>query len=224
MSRDKRLKAVILDDHPLWLTALETLLEAAAIEVVGKARSADEALALVDETRPDLLLADLRLKGGASGAACIREAIKRHPGIHGVVISAFDDPRSVEEGLSSGAAAFVSKSADPDDVVSAIRQVFNHSIFLATKPTKSSRPSRQSDRLPGLTPREAEILELVAEGLSNVQIGRELWVTAQTVKFHLSNIYRKLGVANRTEAAHWALVQEFRASEQERSVGAGKAG
>jgi DNA-binding NarL/FixJ family response regulator len=127
MSRDKRLKAVVLDDHPLWLMALETLLEAAAIEVVGTARSADEALALVDETRPDLILADLRLNGGESGAACIREAIKRHPGINGVVISAFDDPRSVEEGLSSGAAAFVSKAADPDDILSAIRQVFDHS-------------------------------------------------------------------------------------------------
>jgi DNA-binding NarL/FixJ family response regulator len=219
MSRDERRTAVILDDHPLWLIALRTLLEEASIEVVGTARTAEEALALVDEKRPSLLVTDLRLNGGGpSGAACVREAIKRHPGINGVVVSAYDDPRSVEEGLSSGAVAFVSKAADPDDVVSAIRQVFNHSIFLATSPAKGSRPSRQSDRLPGLTRREAEILELVAEGLSNVQIARALWVTEQTVKFHLSNIYRKLGVANRTHATNWVHKQRMLQAGERRSA------
>jgi DNA-binding NarL/FixJ family response regulator len=209
VTRDERRTAVILDDHPLWLNALESLLEAASIEVVGAARSAEEALALVEQERPDLLVADLRLNGEVSGATCVREAMRRYPGLNAVIVSAYDDPRSVEEGLSSGASAFVSKAADPDDVTSAIRQVFKHSIFLATTPPKSARPSRQSDRLPGLTRREAEILELVAEGYSNAQVATMLWVTEQTVKFHLSNIYRKLRVANRTEAAHWALTHRL---------------
>lgn len=218
MSRTERRTAVIVDDHPLWLSALETLLERAEIEVVGKADSADEALALIDQTRPDLLVADLRLNGGGSGAVCIREAIKRHPGISAVVLSAYDDPRSVEESLSAGAAAFVSKTAEPDDLAAAIRQIFSHSIYLATNPAKLMRPSRQSDHLPGLTRREGETLELVAKGLSNGQIAQALWVTEQTVKFHLSNIYRKLGVANRTHATNWVHMQRARDSEMARSA------
>jgi DNA-binding NarL/FixJ family response regulator len=110
--------------------------------------------------------------------------------------------------LSSGAAVFVSKSADPGDVVSAVRQVFHSSIFVASGPRPGRRLGRRSDRLPGLTRREAEILELVSKGYSNAQLARMLRVTEQTVKFHLSNIYRKLGVANRTEAAHFALLHE----------------
>jgi DNA-binding NarL/FixJ family response regulator len=84
--------------------------------------------------------------------------------------------------------------------------VFHSSIFVANGPRPSRRPGRQSDRLGGLTRREAEILELVSKGYSNAQLATMLWVTEQTVKFHLSNIYRKLGVANRTQAAHFALL------------------
>lgn len=206
VTRDERRTAVILDDHPLWLDALESLLATASIEVVGKARTADEALASLHDAKADLLVSDLRLRGGVSGAACVREALNRHPHLKVVVISAYDDPSSVEEALSSGAAAFVCKSAHPEDLVSAVRQVFNHSFFLASGPRPSRRPGRQSDRLPGLTRREAEILELVSQGYSNGQVGKMLWVTEQTIKFHLSNIYRKLGVSNRTEATHWAYV------------------
>jgi DNA-binding NarL/FixJ family response regulator len=203
VKRNERRTAVILDDHPLWLSALESILEEASVTVVGKTTTADEALALLDETKADLLVSDLRLGEGASGAACLREALRRHPDVKAVVVSGYDDPSSVEEALSSGAAVFVSKAADPGDVVSAVRQVFHSSFIVASGP----RPSRpQSDRLPGLTRREAEILELVSEGYSNAQLARMLWVTEQTVKFHLSNIYRKLGVANRTEAAHFALL------------------
>ncbi len=164
--------------------------------------TANEALALLDETKADLFVSDLRLSERASGAACVREALRRHPDVKAVVVSGYDDPSSVEEALSSGAAVFVSKAADPGDVVSAIRQVFHSSIFVATGPRPSRLPGRQS----GLTRREAEILELVSKGYSNAQLARMLWVTEQTVKFHLSNIYRKLGVANRTQAAHFALL------------------
>lgn len=207
VTRNERRTAVILDDHPLWLNALESILEEASVTVVGKATTADEALVLLDETKADLLVSDLRLGERASGAACVREALRRHPDVKAVVVSGYDDPSSVEEALSSGAAVFVSKAADPGDVVSAVRQVFHSSFFVPSGPRPSRPPGRQSeDHLPGLTRREAEILELLSEGHSNAQLARMLWVTEQTVKFHLSNIYRKLGVANRTEAAHFALL------------------
>jgi DNA-binding NarL/FixJ family response regulator len=221
VTRDVRRTAVILDDHPLWLDALETLLATASIEVVGKARTADEALAALHDVKADLLVCDLRLSGGASGAACVREALNRHPNLNAVVVSAYDDPSSVEEALSCGAGAFVSKSAHPDDLVSAVRQVFNHSFFLANGPRPIRRPGSQSDRLPGLTRREAEILELVSQGYSNGQVARMLWVTEQTIKFHLSNIYRKLGVANRTEATHWSLTHGHKESGDDQAFVAG---
>jgi DNA-binding NarL/FixJ family response regulator len=213
--------AVILDDHPLWLDALEALLSSASIEVVGKALTSEEALALLDESNADLLVSDFRLRQGASGAAWVREALKRHPDLRVVVISADDGPASVEEALSSGAAAFVSKIAFPGDMLSAVRQVFTHSFFLAGAPWPSRRPGRQSGRLPGLTLREAEILELVSEGYTNGMVAKILWITEQTVKFHLSNIYRKLGVANRTEATRWAHLHGFQEDGRTRSSVAG---
>jgi DNA-binding NarL/FixJ family response regulator len=213
-SSPSRRKVVIVDDQPLWSMGLSSLLEDASIDVVGEARTAEEALAIVDEHEPDLLVADARLNGGASGVACVREAIRRHPEIRAVVISAFDDAASIEEALASGADAFVSRKAEPDDVIAAIRQTFNHSVFLAGPSYHGGRRSG-GPRLPGLTPRETEILGLIAEGYSNGKVAQTLWVTEQTVKFHLSNIYRKLGVANRTEATRWALEAHQRAGSPE---------
>jgi DNA-binding NarL/FixJ family response regulator len=210
MTLDERRSGIILDDHPLWLEALEPLLREVGIDVVARATTADEALGLLAQHKPDLFVADLHLDTGVGGAACIREALCRFPALNVIVLSGYDDPASVEEALSAGAAAFVSKSAPPEELGSTVRQVFPHSAFLANQHRqRNHRPSRQSDRLPGLTRREAEVLELVSEGHSNGRVAIMLWVTEQTVKFHLSNIYRKLGVANRTEATHWALVHEL---------------
>jgi DNA-binding NarL/FixJ family response regulator len=206
MAPDERRSGIILDSHPLWLDALESFLHAVGIDVVARATSGELVLELLAEHKPDLFVTELRINGKMGGAACVREAMRRFPTLNVIVLSGDDDPVSIEEALSAGAAAFVSKSALPDDLASAVRQVFSHSVYLANQPQRRvRRPSRQSDRLPGLTRREAEILALVAEGYSNGRVAKLLWVTDQTVKFHLSNIYRKLGVANRTEATHWAL-------------------
>jgi DNA-binding NarL/FixJ family response regulator len=208
MVPDTGRSGIILDSHPLWLDALEPFLLASGIDVVARATSPEQALALLAEHKPDLFITELRLNGRMDGAAYVREATRRFPTLIVIVLSGYDDPVSIEEALSAGAAAFVSKSALPDDLASAVRQVFSHSVYLANQPQpRVRRPSRQSDRLPGLTRREAEILDLVAEGYSNGRVAKLLWVTDQTVKFHLSNIYRKLGVTNRTEATHWALTE-----------------
>jgi DNA-binding NarL/FixJ family response regulator len=204
---DERRSGIILDNHPLWLEALEVLLVAVGVDVVARATTAEEALGLLAQHKPDLFVADLHRNGGLSGVACVEEVAHRFPTLKIVVLSGDDDPAAVEEAFSAGAAAFVSKSALPEDLGSAVRQVFTNSVFLANNhPSRAHRPRRQSERLSGLTQREAEVLELVAEGYPNARVAKMLWVTEQTVKFHLSNIYRKLSVANRTEAAHWALV------------------
>ena len=220
----ERRSGIVLDDHPLWLEALEPLLLAVGIDVVARATNAQEALALLVEHEPDLFVADLHLKEGIGGASCVRKAVRRFPALTVIVLSGYDDPASVEAALSAGAAAFVSKSAIPEDLASAVRQVFAHSVYLANQPQRRvRRPSRQSDRLPGLTRREAEILELVAEGYSNGRVAKVLWVTDQTVKFHLSNIYRKLGVTNRTEATHWALTEGLGSDDRGQPAATGRA-
>jgi NarL family two-component system response regulator LiaR len=106
--------------------------------------------------------------------------------------------------LNAGASAYLAKTADADDVAHAVRQTFHHSLYLASSQLRLQAVSPQADDAHHLTRRESEILRLVAEGMSNAQIAQMLWVTEQTIKFHLSNVYRKLHVSNRTEASRWA--------------------
>jgi DNA-binding NarL/FixJ family response regulator len=125
------------------------------------------------------------------------------------VLSAYDDTEHIDAALAAGAIAYVLKTAHPDDFAAAIRQSFEHSVFKAGThaPPPHTETAEFGGDTRGLTRRELEILRLVAEGHSNAQLAKMLWVTEQTVKFHLSNIYRKLDVSNRTEASRWAQVQ-----------------
>jgi DNA-binding NarL/FixJ family response regulator len=132
-----------------------------------------------------------------------------------IVLSMYEDRALVEAAFAAGAFAYVLKSADPDDLRAAIRQAFEPSVFFAPElADNEAEPAESPPVDPGLTRREIEILRLVAEGYSNAQLAKMLWVTEQTVKFHLSNIYRKLDVANRTEASRWAQVHGLLASRQ----------
>jgi DNA-binding NarL/FixJ family response regulator len=180
------------------------------VHVVAKTTTANEALASVQLFRPDLLITDLGTNEGEhAGLACLREARESMPELRGVVLSLSDDTDEIDGALRSGASAYVLKTAHPDDLASAVRQAFAHSVYFA--PSAGSwngqvHNGAESAARAELTKREREILQLVAEGHSNAQLARMLWVTEQTVKFHLSNVYRKLNVANRTEAARWAQV------------------
>jgi two-component system response regulator DevR len=199
--------AVVLDRHPLWVEAMTRLLDEAGVSVVAKARDADQAVAAVEEFRPDILVAGV--SGGSSAEiACIRRAKDAHPELKSVVMADEASPESVESAFAAGASIYCVKTAERDDLASAIRQAFRHSIYVASgdRHQAHTAPMAQESKEPAadLTRRELEILKLVAEGHSNSQLDRMLWVTEQTVKFHLSNIYRKLNVANRTEASRWA--------------------
>jgi DNA-binding NarL/FixJ family response regulator len=204
--------AVIVDGHPLWLDALEQLLDRLQVQVVGRATRATDAEYLLNDHRPDLLVTDYsalaKSSGDSDGWATLARAREVNPEIKCVVLSESDDPSERELAFSAGANVFCVKRAQPDDLVSAIRQSFEHSIYFARSSTQAAgEPTRtpsRGEKLAELTKRELEILSLVAEGHSNSQLARMLWVTEQTVKFHLSNIYRKLNVANRTEASRWA--------------------
>jgi DNA-binding NarL/FixJ family response regulator len=198
---------VICDSHPMWLDAVEQVLRRIDIHVVGKTTSTSEALSIVEKHSSDLLITELESPpGDLSGLALIERARAAQPGVRPIVLSMHTDPQVIDAALVAGASAYVVKTAHPEDLASAVRQAFSHSVYLASsraaEPTAAEKP--KVDDSPGLTRRELEILRLVAEGHSNAQLARMLWVTEQTVKFHLSNIYRKLDVANRTEASRWA--------------------
>jgi DNA-binding NarL/FixJ family response regulator len=203
--------AVVLDDQPLWIDALEQLLARAAVRVVGKATQVESALELLDELRPDVLIASTDAADIPDGGIrCIARAHERWPGLKSVVLAPDYDPRQIEAAFAAGASVCCIKRAAVDDLAVAIRQAFDHSIFLASSHAGQAAavriaPAQASDQsVDVLTRREMEILRLVAEGHSNSTLAKMLWVTEQTVKFHLANIYRKLNVANRTEASRWA--------------------
>jgi DNA-binding NarL/FixJ family response regulator len=200
----------VLDEHPLWLDAVEAVLARLHVKVEGKTTSVARTLELVESHRPDVLLLEpIDNSGDGRRLDLIRRAKDIHPALKVIVLSNSHETSAVDAAFAAGAVAYVFKSAHPDDLASAIRQAFDVSVFFAhshavnTGSVTSIRQQAAHDQ-PGLTKRELEILQLVAEGHSNGELARMLWVTEQTVKFHLSNIYRKLDVANRTEASRWA--------------------
>ena len=203
---------MIYDAHPLWLEAVEGVLENLQVKVEGKTSRSEEALELVRLHQPDVMVLETdHGVVGSNGHELMRDASSACPGLKIVVLAGSQDPAAVDAAFAAGAVAYVFKSAHPDDLASAIRQAFDASIFLSPVHTGPSfvmpvAPKADTQTALGLTKREVEILQLVSEGHSNGELARMLWVTEQTVKFHLSNIYRKLGVANRTEASRWAQV------------------
>ena len=196
------MKVLIADDHRLMLAGIRRALEQAEdIEVVGEAHSGSQVLPLVSRTNPDLVLLDIRMPG-LDGLACLDQIRRRYPQVKVVVLSVFSDSEHIEAALKRGACGYIVKSVNPLDLPSAIRQAVEGTVYHALGLPELDEEAQAKQA--GLTEREICILKAVARGLSNQAIGNELWVTEQTVKFHLTNIYRKLGVANRTEAARYA--------------------
>jgi DNA-binding NarL/FixJ family response regulator len=197
------LKVLIADDHPLVLEGLRRTLETSTdIDVVGEACSGEEALALIECCRPDLVLLDLRMPG-LDGLSCVAEIKRKWPRIKTIVLSACDDRASIDSAMLAGASAYLVKSVSPIDISSVLRRA----VRGALRPSDRV-PARRDERTPGhsqLTPREAAILRAVARGLTTKTISRDLWLSEHTVKFHLTNIYRKLGVSNRSAAVRYAF-------------------
>lgn len=198
------LKVLIIDDHKLMAAALNDALDdVGELRVVGVAHSPSDGLSMLTRTQPDVLLLDLNMPG-MSGLECLDLAHRDYPSVKIVMISEADDLDLIRDGFRRGAAAFITKTVDPADLPAALRHVCEGTVIHAPAAPEESAPDPMREA--GLTERELAMLRAVARGLSNKAISKEFWVTEQTVKFHLHNVYRKLGVANRTAAA--ALAHE----------------
>ena len=198
----RRLNVLLVDDHRLMLEAMRASLESEGdIAVVGEAESGANVLPLVGQTGPDVVLLDVRMPG-LDGLTVLEQLRERYPSVAVVMFSGIDDPALVRAALERGAAAFVLKHVEPRDLAAAVRQVVNGAIF---RPLDLLGSVKQEARESvGLSKRELSILEALQSGGSNHDIAKELFLAEQTVKFHLTNIYRKLNVTSRTEALHWA--------------------
>jgi DNA-binding NarL/FixJ family response regulator len=197
--------AVLLDHHPLWLDAVERVVNRVGVDVVGKATSTDQALALLEQHQPDIFVAEIQTTDETIAAVSLPRIVTDHsPETKTIVLSENEERDFIEATLQAGAVAYVVKSVHPDDLTTTVRQVFEHSVYLPSSKTQNAALLQRKREQSPLTRREMEILRLTAEGYSNAQMAKMLWVTEQTVKFHLSNIYRKLDVSNRTEASRWA--------------------
>src|SRR5262245_20421376 len=196
-----RIKLLVADDHKLMVAAVRAALAGSEdIEIVGEAHSGSEVLPLVGRTASEVVLLDLRMPG-MDGLRCLELLRERHPSVRSIVFSGNDDPAAVDASLSRGAVAFIHKTIDPGDLAAVIRQAVAGSVFFAV----SNRP--QVEELHAdwdLTSRETEILLALAEGRSNKEIAGQFWLSEQTIKYHLTNIYRKLRVGSRTEAVRQA--------------------
>ncbi len=195
------MRVLLADDHRLMLDGIRTALaQSPDIEIVGEARNGAELLPLVGRLQPDVVLLDIRLPK-MDGLACLELLRKRYPHVKAVVLSVFSDAEHIEGALKRGASGYIVKSINPLDLPSAVRQAVEGTVFNVLG---IGDEDHQTAQQAGLTEREVSILGGVARGLSNRALAKELWVTEQTVKFHLTNIYRKLDVASRTEAVRHA--------------------
>lgn len=204
-----RRTAVMLDPHPVCHVALKTMLAPLNIELVAATASVCTAYTLLREHHPDLLLLEVALPGRREEALRLIDTARReNPELAVVVVSATDERCLVDAAFDHGARAYVLKTSEPDAIATAISQAFEPSLYLSGPRGDAGAPAMLDGLLlRRLTRREIEILQLVSGGRSNRQVAEILYVTDQTVKFHLANVYRKLGVGSRFEAARWAREQ-----------------
>ncbi|SDG56897.1 response regulator [Pseudonocardia oroxyli] len=206
---DAPLTVVLADDQRIVRDGLVTLLGLLpGITVVGAAADGAAALALVAEHAPDVLLTDLRMPG-TDGVEATRRVRAEHPGTAVVVLTTYVDDEAVVPALRAGAAGWLSKDADAEAIGRALRSAADGQTTLdpaALSRLMTPAPAESAPETPpdGLTPREVEVLALIAEGLSNRQIARRLVVGEATVKTHVNHLFAKAGLRDRAQAVRYA--------------------
>nr|WP_167307704.1 response regulator transcription factor [Streptomyces tendae] len=200
---------MLVDDHQVVRRGLRTFLEVQDdIEVVGEAADGAEGVDRAQELKPDVILMDVKMPG-MDGVAALRRLRELDNHARVLVVTSFTEQRTVVPALRAGAAGYVYKDVDPDALAGAIRSVYAGHILLQPEVAGALLSQEESSSGPGrggsLTEREREVLGLIADGRSNREIARALVLSEKTVKTHVSNILMKLDLADRTQAALWAV-------------------
>lgn len=200
-----QIHVLIADDHALFRYGLRAMLSSVpGFEVAGEAATGEEAVSLAARLRPDVVLMDIQMPD-LNGIEATRLVLKDNPGVGVVVVTMFEEDDSVFAAMRAGARGYVLKGADAEEVVKVVRAVANGEAHFGQEIAKKlmgffSSPQPTALVFPELTDREREVLELIAQGLSNAEISRRLFVSPKTVRNHISNIFGKLRVADRAQA------------------------
>ena len=215
-------RVFLLDDHEIVRRGLRELVEGEDdLAIVGEAATAEEALTRIPATSPDVAVLDVRLPDGDGVEVC-REIRSRHPEVHCLMLTSYADDDALFSAILAGAAGYVLKQVHGTDLLDAIRRVAQGQSLLDPAVTarvleRLRTPPESSDDIGSLTDQERRILDLIAEGLTNRQIGERMYLAEKTVKNYVSNVLMKLGMSRRTEAAAYAA----RLAERRRHEGRG---
>ena len=202
-----KIRVILVEDDALMRDAVKLVLdEAEDVELVGEVDNGNDLLPLMASVACDFVLLDVQVPG-LDGLGCLEALAEHHPKVKVAMLSAVEDPQVIESAFRRGARGYILKSVNPFDLPAAIRQIVDESVIHRSLDTQhgTARPA-------GLSQKEVAGARRVCHGHTNKQIAMRLWLSEQTVKFHLRNIYRKLEIKNRTEALSYAYEHDLRRS------------
>ena len=205
------IKLMIVDDHAVVRSGLSKFLKINKdLQLVGEASDGDEAIKLVSLHKPDVVLMDLMMPG-IDGVTATREIHKKHPEIKIIALTSFSDQNMVQGALQAGAIGYLQKNVTAAELASAIRSAHAGRMTLSPEAAQALAESAAQPQIPGnqLTERERDVLRCMVEGRNNQEIADQLVISLGTVKFHVSNIFQKLGVDSRVEAVKMAIEQKL---------------
>ena len=201
------IRVILVEDHALMRDAVRLVFdESDDIELVGEVANGHELLPLLSTVEADFILLDVQLPG-LDGLGCLEALAERHPNVKVAMLSAVEDRQVIESAFRRGARGYILKTVNPFDLPAAIRQIVDETVIHPAHATGGTAQS--SAQRSGLSEKEIAVLAEVSQGYSNKEIASRLWLSEQTVKFHLRNIYRKLGITSRTEALRYAYEHDL---------------
>ena len=204
------IRVLVVDDHPVVRDGLGAIFESEdEFVVVGKAKDGAEAIAQVEQVRPDVVLLDLRMPG-IDGVAAMRRMLRESPGVKVLVLTTYDTEEDIFQAIEAGAVGYMLKDASWEEIFEAVRAAHRGDSLIHPRVAsrllgRFAQLSRQAAPTYGLSDRELEVLRLIAKGASNKMIAGSLHISESTAKNHVANVFRKLDVSDRTEAVTLAL-------------------
>jgi DNA-binding NarL/FixJ family response regulator len=204
------IKVILAEDHALMRDAVKLVFDGVEdVQLVGEVANGQDLLPLLRQVEADFVLLDVQLPG-VDGLGCLEALAKQHPQVKVAMLSAVDDPQVIESAFRRGASGYILKSVSPYDLPAAIRQIVERTVIHL--PMAAHNGAAPATLPGGLSTKEVAVLAELCHGHTNKQIAASLWLSEQTVKFHLRNVYRKLGINSRTEALRYAYEHDLAAS------------